>query len=383
MEKLLHKKMSEKEAMELAIKEAKRGQGFVLPNPPVGCVILDKNNFFLSSGFYSHYGGLHAEVSALNKVTNKRLLESAQVFVTLEPCAHFGKNPPCVDNLLKYPLASVTYGREDPNPKTKGRGLKKLKQKGIRVKKTAFFQKVIQRLYEAFILNMEQGRAFFALKVASSLDGIMALNHGESQWITDKTSKKFVFDLRACFDAALIGVGTFLEDNPRLNIRKRGFEKYSNKVCILDPRGRSLNFILQSRLAEVRPFDKIFVITNQSISKKDWPFQIIHADFLPNKNEFDLKKLGRQLYLQENIVSLLIEGGEGVFSSFLRQNQAHRLYQFISPCIIGEEYGKSWTESFPTSFLKSKKTLKSMEIQPCGKDFLITGVFRRVDRESA
>ena len=366
--------MSEKEAIELALKEAEKGQGFVLPNPPVGCVILDKKRSFLSSGFYSRYGGIHAEISALNKIKNKKLLRSAHVFVTLEPCAHFGQNPPCVESLLKYPLASVTYGREDPNPKTKGKGLKRLKQKGIKVKKTAFFQKAIHRLYESFTLNMKQNRAFFALKVASSLDGIIALNHGESQWITSKTSKASVFDLRACFDAVLIGVGTFLEDNPRLNIRKKGFEKYSNKVCIFDPKGRSLELISRSCLAKVRPFQKIYVITDTSTSKKNWPFQVIHADLLPDKSAFDLRKLSEQLYCEENIVSLLIEGGAQVFSSFLKQDQVHRFYQFISLCVIGAKHGKSWTESFPLSFLRDKKHLKSVEILSCREDIFITGI---------
>ena len=367
--------MSEKEAIELAIKEAEKGKGFALPNPPVGCVILDKKKSFLSSGFYSHYGAIHAEQSALNKIRDEKLLNSAHVFVTLEPCAHFGQNPPCVESLLKYPLASVTYGREDPNPKTKGKSLKKLRQKGVKVKKTAFFQKAIQQLYEAFVLNMEQKRAFFALKVASSLDGVMALHHGESQWITGPASKNFVFDLRSGFDAVLIGVGTFLEDNPQLNIRKKGFEKYSNKVCILDPEGRSLKLTSQSALAKVRPFSKIFVVTNSSILKKDWPFQILHADFLPDNRTFDLEKLGRQLYSEGNIVSLLVEGGAEVFSIFLKQNQAHRFYQFINPCIIGSQKGRVWTESFSTNFLKDKKNLKFLEILPCPEDILITGKF--------
>ena len=365
--------MSEKEAMELALKSAERGKGFVLPNPPVGCVILDKKKSFLSSGFYSHYGGIHAEISALNKIKNKKALDSAHIFVTLEPCAHFGQNPPCVESLLKYPFASLTYGREDPNPKTKGKGLKKLRQKGIKVKKSAFCQKPIQRLYEAFALNMEKNKTFFALKVASSIDGVMALNHGESQWITGKAGKDFVFDLRSAFSAVLVGVGTFLEDNPKLNIRKKGFEKYSNKVCILDPKGRSLEFISQSALAKVRPFSKIFVITEPSVLKKKYPFHILHSALLPGKRAFDLDKLSRQLYLEAHIPSVLIEGGAGVFSSFLQQNQAHRIYHFINPCILGAQNGRVWTESFSINFLKERKNLKSLEFLPCEEDILMTG----------
>ena len=375
MKKLLNKKFSEQKAMELAIKEAEKGQGFVLPNPPVGCVILNKDKRFLSSGFYSHYGSYHAEISALNKIKDKSLLKSAHLFITLEPCVHFGQNPPCVDSLLKYPFASVTYGREDPNPKTKGQGLTKLKQKGIKVKKTAFFQNIIHRLYEAFSLNMEENRTFFALKVASSLDGICSLNHGESQWITGTKSRDFVSHLRACFDGVLIGVGTFLEDNPKLNVRKKGFENHSNKVCILDPSGRSLDLISKSNLANIRPFHKIFVITHKSVKKKNYPFKILTAEWKTNNSQFDLKILSEQLYQEEGLNSLLIEGGAKVFSSFLEQNQVQRLYQFVSPCLIGGANGRTWTEYLSIKSLNDKKSLKSQEILAFDEDFLITGIF--------
>ena len=372
MKSFLNKKLSEQEAMELAIKEAEKGQGFVSPNPPVGCVILNKDNLFLSRGFYSHYGSIHAEISALNKIQDKTILKGAHLFVTLEPCSHFGQNPPCVDRLLKYPLASVTYGREDPNPKSKAQSLKKLKQKGIIVKKSPFLQNPIRRLYEAFSLNMEENQAFFALKTASSLDGIFALNQGESQWITGEKSRDFAFYLRAGFDAVLIGVRTFLEDNPKLNCRKKGLEKAINKVCILDPSGRSLKLISKSNLARVRPIEDIFVITRQPIKQKSYPFKLLPAQFNPGTSQFDLKNLSFQLY-QEKIGSILIEGGGKTFSHFLQQNAAQRIYHFINPCLLGGLKGRYWTENLSIQSLKDKKKLKFKEILFFGEDLLITG----------
>ena len=356
------KKLSEQSAMELAIREAERGLGFVSPNPPVGCVILNKNNEFLSRGFYSHYGGTHAEISALNKVKNKKALKGAHVFVTLEPCAHFGQNPPCVDSLIKYPLASLTYGTRDPNPKVKGRGLKKLRSKGIRVKKTPFFANNLARLYEAFILNMKENRAFFALKTASSLDGVVALHSGESQWITNKASRDFASYLRVCFDAVLIGVGTFLEDNPKLNCRKKAYKKIKNKVCLLDPSGRSLKMILKSQLAKVRPLENIFVITGPSASKREnYPFKVLSCPLLSSSpSQFDLQYLSRELY-KENICSVLIEGGAKTFSSFLEQKACQRFYHFMSSCLLGGKKGKYWTEQVSISSLKDRKILHSQE----------------------
>ena len=374
MKKSLNKIISDKQAMYLAIKEAKKGQGFVLPNPPVGCVILSKNRTLLSSGFYSHYGSLHAEISALNKIADKNLLEGAHLFVTLEPCSHFGQNPPCVDSLIKYPLTSVTYGIEDPNPKVKGQGLQKLKKRGFIVRKTEFFQNTIHRLYESFSLNMQENRTFFALKVACSLDGMLCLSHGDSQWITGKKSRHFISELRSEFDGVLIGIGTFLTDNPRLNIRKKGFENYSNKVCILDPSGHSLKLISKSNIACVRPLEKIFVITRKSIKKQAYPFRVLTANWNSNLAQFDLKDLSKQLYQEAGLHSLLIEGGARVFSSFLQQNQAQRLYQFINPCFIGGAKGRAWTEDLSIKNLMNKKSLKTKEIVPFSEDILITGI---------
>lgn len=373
MENFINKKMSEESAIKLAIQEAEKGQGFVSPNPPVGCVILNKDWQFLSSGFYAHYGADHAEVTALNKIENKKALDGAHVFVTLEPCAHFGQTPPCVDSLLKYPLADVNYGMEDPNPKTSGQGLKKLKQKGIKVKKFPFFQNSIHRLYEAFTLNMKENRTFFALKTASSLDGVIALSHGESQWITGQESRDFAFFLRAVFDAVLIGVHTFLEDKPRLNCRKKGLEKQKNKVCILDPLGKSLSLIEKSNLVRVRPIENIFVITGPSVKKQSRPFPVLTAPLQPNTLQFDLKKLSIQLY-KEKIGSVLVEGGAKTLSSFLAQNIAQRLYCFVNPCLLGGLKGRYWTEDMSISSLSDRKKLKCKEVLSFGDDLLIMGV---------
>ena len=258
--KPLRKKLSDKEAMALAIQEANKGLGFVSPNPLVGCVILNQSKEFLSSGFYSHYGAIHAEIMALNKIKNKKLLEKAHIFITLEPCFHYGQTPPCVNRLIQYPWASLTYGVEDPNPKTNIKSLKKLKTMGFKVKKSSFFKKELKRLYESCALNMQEKRTFFALKVASSLDGVSAFSHGESQWITSQKSRELGHELRARFSAVLIGLNTFLQDNPRLDCRYMKTKKnILNKVIILDPRGQSFSLIKKSNLARVRSIKNIYV----------------------------------------------------------------------------------------------------------------------------
>ncbi|MCZ0932365.1 MAG: bifunctional diaminohydroxyphosphoribosylaminopyrimidine deaminase/5-amino-6-(5-phosphoribosylamino)uracil reductase RibD [Oligoflexia bacterium] len=368
MKKQLNKKLSDKEAMALAIEEAQKGLGFVSPNPPVGCVLLNKNREFLSSGFYSHYGAIHAEIRALNKIKDKKLLEKAHLFVTLEPCFHFGQNPPCVNSLIKYPWASLTYGTEDPNPKTNRKSIKKLKSKGFKVKKTIFFEKKLQRLYEAFALNMKEKRAFFALKTASSLDGVTAFSHGESQWITNRESRDLAHKLRADFSAILIGVNTFLQDNPRLNCRRKAKKNITNKVIVLDPSGKSFSLIERSHLARVRPMKDIYIVSQRK-PKTKYPFQLIHLSDYP----FNLKELSYILY-NKNISSVLVEGGAETLSQFLEQKQAQRLYCFINPCLLGGKRGQYWTESLNIRGLSSKKQLKSVEILYLNEDLFVTGL---------
>ena len=358
-------------AISLSIEEAKKGRGWVSPNPPVGCVILDKNQVLLSSAYHTAYGKSHAEIEALKKIKNKKLLEGAHVYVTLEPCAHHGKTPPCVETLIKYPLSSVHYGQKDFNSKTKGLGIKKLKSKGIAVKEYTHFKNSIKDLYEAFNHNMIEKETFVSLKVASSLDGMIGLHDGSSQWITSQPSRDYVSVLRSYHDAVLVGVGTFLEDNPRLNSRKPPFHKKINKVVILDPLGRSLHLLEKSNLSKVRPLSDIIIITKDKKNISNKKIKVICCPWNILKNQFDLKKLKSILYLDFGICSLLVEGGAGVFSSFLEQGEAEILFQFLSPCIIGGKKGVSWSEQLKTINLKQKKEVQLLESSHLGLDLLL------------
>ena len=350
--------------MALAIQEAKKGLGLVSPNPPVGCVILDKNRQFLSSGFYARFGAIHAEKMALDKIKKPKLLDRAYLFVTLEPCTHFGKNPPCVNSLLSHNWQSIHYGIEDPNPKNQGKGLQKLKDQGFRLQKFSDFKGEIERMYEAFALNMSKKRCFFALKTASSLDGVSGFSHGESQWISSPKSRDRVQELRACFDAVLIGCDTFLQDNPRLNIRLANSKK-SNKVIILDPSGLSIPLIEKSRLAKVRSLKSIYIVTSSEPKTRATRLKV------PKNQEIDLRDLSHKLYKQ-GIGSVLVEGGLKTFAHFVNQGACSRIYQFISPCLLGGTKGRFWTESLAISGLKHKKSLKNMEILAQKPDIFLT-----------
>lgn len=368
-------RLSPKEAMELAILEALKGLGRVSLNPPVGCVILDKDQQFLSKGYHKVYGGKHAEIEALEKIKDKKLLQEASLYVTLEPCSHQGKTPPCLETLLKYPFKTVLYGQKDPNPRSSGKGLKLLEKHGIQTKKFDFYQQEIQKLYEVFSFNMKCKRTFVALKVASSLDGMIAFSDGRSQWITCEKSRDQVAFLRGCYDGVLIGRDTFLQDNPRLNSRHPLFFDKQNKVVVLDPEGQCAKHIKGSHLAEVRDIKDIILVTFRN-DFSNLPFQTLQVPFLKDKKSFHLENLLTLLYKDFQLSSILVEGGAGVFSSFIEQNQIQRIYQFVGSVVMGGVKGRGWTENVCLNEIK--KALEDVECFKIGESILITGRFSSI-----
>ncbi len=437
------KKFSPKQAMRLALQSAEKGLGWVEPNPPVGCVILDSNYQFLSAGWHKKYGDDHAEIQALKKITNKKKLNGAQVFITLEPCHHTGKTPSCAKALTQYPIQSVTYGAEDPF--TDKKGLKHLQKKGVQIIRSPFFQEEMEKLVATFKFSFLSKKPFVSLKAGTSLDGMIALKDGKSQWITNEKAREHAHFLRATHSAVLIGVGTFLKDNPQLNIRLNRFKEKKNKVIILDPKGKSLPALLQSKLLKVHSPDQIIIICSAKIKNHQTKalsdsigirikfFKTIMeserthiadknvvertqthiadknvvertqthiADKNNNENEmnnlnytnkeliysnkepihtntkelFPLPDILKNLYQEEKIQSILVEGGAFCHSQFLKKKVAQRLYLYIAPRIIGR--GKSWSQDFSIKNLSESLNLQSVKALSLGNNFLLEGFFK-------
>ncbi len=361
---------SDLEAMTLAIGEAKKGLTTVSPNPPVGCVILDRQNRFVASGYHSKAGQDHAEIVALKNVKDPKQLERARFFVTLEPCAHVGRTPSCAKTLSELPIAGVVYGLRDPNPLVQGKGAEILKAVGKSAIEFDDLKTELEDLCEIFLCNMRQKKTFIALKIATSLDGKIGFQNGESQWITGEPARRKSRELRALYQAVGVGKKTFLNDDPQLDLRGTSFADQSNTVVIFDPRGETLDRLAQSRVVQLRNDPKkVIVIVNEGLNLESEFATLIECPF---KKDLDLESLRSILY-QKGITSMFVEGGAYTLSQFLNQKSASRLYQFIGPVILGSLATTSWTETFATSSMEGRLNLKHVHWELVGNDILMTG----------
>ncbi len=369
--------LTDQEAMALAMKVARKGLGWVSPNPAVGCTILDNNNCLLSIGYHEKCGGPHAEINALKGLTMESL-RGARVFVTLEPCAHHGKTPPCAEALAKLPLKEVIFGLYDPNPLVQGKGADVIRAAGIIATHYNHEQDKLESVCEHFLKNMRAQLPFVSIKVAASLDGRIALKNGQSQWITGPEAREETHFLRAYHDAMLVGVNTFLIDNPSLNIRHKDFPSKANKAVILDPKGRGIDKISGSNLlANHRPSEVFWVVGNTINTQRleAMGINIIKATALPNSNALSLPEVKTHLW-KHGIRSILVEGGGATISSFINQKAADRIYLFQAPMIIGCPNGLSWaSELVSIDSLKDSVKLSPFEMSSLGKDLLLTAHF--------
>lgn len=371
--------MTTAEAMRLAIAEAYKGASRVSPNPLVGCVVLDRNGDLLQAGHHEFYGGPHAEVNALKNLSHEQL-KDAHVIVTLEPCAHEGKTPSCAKALAKLPIKKVTFGLVDPNPLVAGQGADIVRQAGIEANvfsdpdsglENEIKSELVQ-VCEAFLKNYNQKKIFYALKLATSLDGQVALSSGESKWITGTESREYVHYLRSCFDAILVGKKTVLNDNPSLDIRHPEIQK-ENKVIVLDSGAELLTKSSQLKIFSVHKPENIFWCVASDAHLASVP-NGIHICRVSRTQDgmLDLAELEKQLW-SSGIRSVFVEGGATVASEFLRHKMIDRLFLFQAPIIMGSVGASSWTQTLSISKMQDKLTLDYVKRLNFGPDSFLTG----------
>lgn len=372
--------------MRLAIREGQRGEGFVVPNPLVGCAIVDREHRLLSLGHHARVGQDHAEVDALKKLRDPSLIEGAHVYVTLEPCAHQGRTPSCARTLVPLKPASVTYAVEDPNPLVAGKGAEILREAGIVTQKFSERRDVdaterdeieaqAEELAEIFLHNFRAKLPFVAVKIASSLDGQMGLRSGESKWITGEAARTRVQLIRAKYDAVLVGRGTYVADDPSLNVRHDSFPGFQNKAVVLDPRGATLATLSQSNLLKVRPPENVFVVVGESTKiEAGVKVGIVRAK-TTDAGEFDLRSVLASLK-SAGLTSILVEGGALTIGAFMGAREVQRLHLFLAPSLIGGAQGLSWSSGFGVRTLADKFQLTRSRVEWTGEDLYWTARVR-------
>jgi len=314
------------EYMRLALDIATKGKGFVSPNPLVGCVIA-KNGKIIGQGYHEKYGKNHAEINALNSCVESP--EGAEVYVTLEPCSHFGKTPPCAERLVEEKVKKVFVAVKDPNPLVCGKGIDILKQAGIEVE-VGVLESDAKELNKFFFHNVITNMPYVILKSAISLDGFIADINGSSKWISNENSRKEVHILRNEVDAVLVGAGTVIADNPLLNVRL--VKGRNPKKIVLDFKGR-LN-------GNYNLFDEntIYVALEKNVKPEKLETIKDKKTKIMLFKELNIEKILKE-FVKIKIASILVEGGAFTSGLFLESGFINELIIYQAPIVLGR--GKS------------------------------------------
>lgn len=326
------------------IRLAKKGLGKTLPNPLVGCLIV-KNGLVIGKGYHKQFGGNHAEVNAIKDAQkNKRDLSGATLYVNLEPCCHYGKTPPCTNEIIKNKIKNVVIGMKDPNPIVSGKGIKQLLDAGINVE-LGIKEEECKELNKIYIKNIKSKLPYISLKIAQSIDGKISLANNQSKWITSTESRKYVKKMREAYDAILIGHNTALIDNPSL-LPEKSSKKIPYRIILSD---------IPEKLPSTH---KIFT------DKYNDRTYILFSEI--SKNGY--LKILRTLF-RMNVHNILVEGGAFIFSKFIEYNLYDDIYSFVANKIIGK--GISPFELYTINDLKKSQKLKLISIKKFKDDLLI------------
>lgn len=358
--------------MRLAMQLAGNAIGRTSPNPLVGAVIV-KDNRVVGCGWHRKSGTPHAEVHALNQAGE--LAQGADVYVTLEPCAHYGKTPPCSKALVEAKVKNVYGGLLDVNPKVAGKGFKILEDAGIHVE-YGFLQDELRKQNEVFFKWIEHKKPFIVLKAAMTLDGKIATATGQSKWITNETSRAYGYKLRDIYDGIMVGINTVIEDNPMLTARVDGGK---NPIRIVVD--SSLKIDINANVVQDKSAKTIVATTDKADKDKILKLQAQDVDVIVvDKDENDKVDIEKLLDIlgQQNICSILVEGGATLSGSFVAKKLVDKVYFFIAPKIVGGKEAKTPVAGIGILNLQEALALKDIQIEKLEEDILIIG---RVDKD--
>jgi diaminohydroxyphosphoribosylaminopyrimidine deaminase/5-amino-6-(5-phosphoribosylamino)uracil reductase len=356
--------------MKTALSLARRGAGKTSPNPMVGCVVV-KGGKTVGKGYHRAAGKPHAELEALSQAGGRA--RGSTLYVSLEPCCHWGRTPPCTDAIIEAGVREVVAAMEDPNPKVAGKGLKTLQRAGIKTT-CGVLEGAARRLNEAYAKHVTSGLPFVTLKAGMSLDGKISTSSGESRWITGEASRDYVHRMRATSDAIMVGIETVLKDDPKLTARPRkGMGRNPVRVVvdsrlrvplsakIFDPRSDARVIVATTGAANARKLEKLKAMDGAVVLSLEGP-----------KGRVDLSLLMRDLG-EMGIASLLAEGGSEVNASLLRDGLVDKVMFFLAPMIIGGRRSPGVIGGEGIVELTDAVRLTEVRSRRLGEDLLVEG----------
>ncbi|MDR2116203.1 MAG: bifunctional diaminohydroxyphosphoribosylaminopyrimidine deaminase/5-amino-6-(5-phosphoribosylamino)uracil reductase RibD [Planctomycetaceae bacterium] len=369
---------NDEQFMNRALELAKRGQGFVEPNPMVGCV-LAKNGKIIGEGFHTQFGKAHAEIEALHDTCcryGENAAAGATCYVTLEPCSHYGKTPPCTSALQASGIKRIVVAMRDPNPVVNGKGLKILHNTGIEITEHVL-EKEARSLNAPYLTLLEKQRPWIVAKWAMTLDGRSASQTGNSQWISNQTSRKIVHCLRSRMDAIMIGSQTALRDNPDLTVR---FDTVAPRTPIRIVLDSNAAMTTEYRLVQTARQVPVLLVVNPNAPEKQIKMlqnagcEIFSIPSEKNKPDYQERtKILMEYLAQRKITNLLVEGGKQLFGTLFDMQLIDEVHVFIAPKLIGGE--SAYPAIGGTGLIKMEQAwkLESPEIQIVEQDVYVHG----------
>ena len=364
------------ELLARAIELGRRGIGNVSPNPQVGAVIA-RDGEVLGEGFHERYGEAHAEVNAIADC-GELALNGSTLYVSLEPCCHAGKQPPCTDAILAAGIARVVVASDDPTEKASGRGLGILRDEGIEVEVASGEIAATARLEnQAFRKHARSGKPWILFKSAMSIDGKVATREGDSQWISDASSRELVHGWRAEVDAVAVGIGTALADDPQLTVRTPGAEKQPRRV-VFDSAAR---LPLDSQLVAQSSEGELIVVTSraaprnavEALEAAGVQVLVASGENEPLRVSDALSQLGS---LGQPITAMLLEGGPHLAGAFFDAGEIDEVRLFIAPLVLGGGSARDPIEGMGATLIADATRAISLTAEQVAGDILITARLR-------
>lgn len=356
--------------MNEALRLAKNARGRTSPNPLVGAVVV-KDGRIVGAGWHRKAGTPHAEIHALNMAG--KLAEGATVYVTLEPCAHHGRTPPCAEALVKAGVRRVVAAMTDPNPLVAGKGFAILRAAGIETD-CGVLEENAQKLNEIFLKRITKKMPFVTIKTAMTLDGKIATATGKSKWITNEESRRRVHEWRDVYDGILVGINTILADNPFLTARIDGGSGKNPVRIIVDSTARTP---LSANVVTDKSARTIIAVTENAPKEKTAALEAAGAKiiFAGAGERVDLRRL-MEILAAEEICSVFVEGGGTINFALLREKLADKIHAFIAPKIVGGKTALTPVEGEGFAELADAVSLTDVSVENFAGDILVTGYVR-------